>query len=153
MFSCPILMRLKDGIYRYSIVGEVKSFNPSLLWKDGTASSMGRVLKWVLTIGRSFTRMKAVAALSDKVLSTSCVSAYFCAVNIWHKIPLNQVMPQAKAIEASHQKWTALMDKKNFTSTQRALLSAQATPARRWCRFPVSTQNRCCRSSGQPVHG
>ena len=33
-------------------------------------------------------------------------------------------MPKAKAIEASHQKWTALIDKKNFTSTQRALLSA-----------------------------
>lgn len=33
-------------------------------------------------------------------------------------------MPKAKAIAASHQKWTALIDKKNFTSPQRALLSA-----------------------------
>ena len=68
--------------------------------------------------------MKVVVAPSDKVLSTCCVSAYFCAVNIWHKIPLNQVLPSAKTVEASKEKWAALMERKKFTSNQRDVLSS-----------------------------
>ena len=67
--------------------------------------------------------MKVVAALSDRVLSTCCVSAYFCAVNIWHKIPLNQVLPSAKTVEASKENWAALMERKKITSNQRDVLS------------------------------
>jgi bacillithiol biosynthesis cysteine-adding enzyme BshC len=44
-------------------------------------------------------------------------------VNIWHKIPINKVLPNAKTVEVSEAKWTTLIEQREFLSARREILS------------------------------
>ncbi len=45
-------------------------------------------------------------------------------MNIWHKIPLNEVLPSAKTVEVPKEIWADLMERSKFTSIQRERLSS-----------------------------